>query len=113
MLQRALRLEQTTRVRHREVAQTIYAGLADFYVARHDPEDALAVYAEAIQAMPDRSKFYVDSAELMLRMGRPARAEAMLAEMDRREPEDADQFEYEVARIREKVAQPGAAEPAQ
>ena len=113
MLRRALELEQTTRVRHEEVARTIYAGLADFYVANHRPEEALTVYGEAIQAMPDRSRFYVDSAELMLRMGRRTEAQTTLAEMDGREPVDADQFEYEVARIREKLAQPGAAEPAQ
>jgi hypothetical protein len=63
--------------------------------------------------MPDRSRFYVDSAELMLRMGRRTEAQTTLAEMDGREPVDADRFEYEVARIREKLAQPGAAEPAQ
>jgi protein O-mannosyl-transferase len=110
MLRRASQLEQTTRVQRKDLAQTIYSGLGEFYVARHEPVEALAVYGEAIQAMPDRSKAYVDAAELMLRMGRRAEAGTMLAEMEGRERVDAERYEYEVARIREELAGPDATE---
>jgi tetratricopeptide (TPR) repeat protein len=113
MLRRAVRMERTTRIRRKDLAETIYSGLGKFYLAHDKPEAALSVYAEAIQAMPDRSRFYVDSAELMLRMGRRSEAQSLLGEMNGRKMLDADQYASAIARIRKELAGQDAAEGAE
>lgn len=99
MLTRAYELEKKTRIQRKDMAQAVYLGVGRTYISQGQFERALAVYTEAISAMPRQSLFYVESAELSLRMRQYDDVEKLLTEIRGLELADISQYEYSIRRI--------------
>ena len=87
------------------MAQAIYLGVGRTYTSQGQFEKALAVYTEAISAMPRQSLFYVESAELSLRVRQYDDVEKLLTEIRGLELADISQYEYSIGRIARMLAQ--------
>ena len=105
MLTRAYELEKKTRIQRKDMAQAVYLGVGRTYISQGQFEKALAVYTEAISAMPRQSLFYVELAELLLRMRQYDDVEKLLTEIRGLELADISQYEYSIRRIARMLAQ--------
>ena len=99
MLSKALDIETNTRIKRKDIAETIFAGIADSYQDIGENEEALAVYHEAISALPDRSRFYIAAAKLLLQENRRAEAKSLIAEMSGRQFIDEVQYQFALAKV--------------
>lgn len=98
VLDNAAAIERNVRIVRKDLAETIYLGIADAYMVRDQQEDALSVYAEAIASMPGRAAAYVALAELQARLGRPGAARQTLADL-RRYASNPEAQAYRVRRL--------------
>ena len=99
MLSDALEIESNARIKRQDVAEAIFADIADRYQGSGENDEALAVYREAIAALPDRSRFYIAAANLLLREDRHAEAKALIAEMSGRRFVDEVQYQFALAKV--------------
>lgn len=99
MLSIALEIENSARIQRKDIAETIFAGIADHYSDSGEHEEALAVYRDAIAALPDRSRFYVAAAKLLLQQNRRADAKSLIAEMSDREFVDKVRYQLALAQV--------------
>ncbi len=66
LLRQAASVEERSRIVRKDLAERIYAGIAEVYTVAGDDENAEALYREAMQSMPENPRFYVALAELLL-----------------------------------------------
>lgn len=99
ILTRATELEKNTRIQRKNMAEAIYSDIGKTYVSQNEFEQALAVYTEAVSAMPEKSIFYIQKAALLLHMQRYDDAEKLLTDFRERRLVDREQYEYLVKPI--------------
>ncbi len=106
VLGRAMQLDATTRRDRSDLAVLIYGGVGQMYAESGRAEEALALYADARAAMPNRAVFHIKSAELLIKMGRFDAAGALLDELGTRAyidwDENAEAIETLVTELEEK-----------
>jgi tetratricopeptide (TPR) repeat protein len=105
MLARAYEMEKNTRIRRLEIAQATSLAVGKMYVLRGQREETLAVYSEAISAMPKQSLFYVEKAGLLLQMREYDDVEKLLARIYELKLTNIDQYDYSLRQIEKKLEQ--------
>jgi len=105
MLARAYEMEKSTRIRRLEIAQATSLAVGKMYVSRGQPEETLAVYSEAMSAMPTKSLFYVEKAVLLLQMRQFDDVEKLLARIYELKLTNIDQYEYSLRQIEKRLEQ--------
>jgi len=105
MLVRAYEMEKSTRIRRLEIAQATSLAVGKMYVLQGQPEETLAVYSEAMSAMPKQSLFYVEKAGLLLQMRQYDDAEKLLARIYELNLTNIDQYEYSLRQIEKRLEQ--------
>ena len=99
MLSNAIEIENSARIQRKDIAEAIFSDIADRYVDDGENEEALTVYREAMSALPDRSRFYIAAAKLLLRENRHADAESLIAEMSGRQFVDELRYQFALAQV--------------
>jgi tetratricopeptide (TPR) repeat protein len=99
MLQRAVEIEQQSRIVRKDLAETIYFGIAELYAAQGKADDALEVYAEASHSMPRNPAVPLAAAELLVSVQREEEAGKALAKArDLVEPGNND-LDFRMGRV--------------
>jgi tetratricopeptide (TPR) repeat protein len=105
MLMRASEMEKNTRIRRLDIAQATFLAVGKNHALQGQSRKALAVYTDAISAMPRQSLFYFEKAELLLRMQQYDEAGKLLASIRELELADIDQYDYSLLRIEARLQQ--------
>ena len=105
MLMRASEMEKNTRIRRLDIAQATFLAVGKNYASHGRLQETLAVYTDAISAMPRQSLFYVEKAELLLRMQQYDDVGKLLANIRELKLADIDQYDYSLLRIEARLQQ--------
>jgi len=108
-LRRAADVESDSRIVRTDIAERVYAGIADWYVNAGDAGEAVAVYGEALDVTPGNLRFRVSKAELEFGLGRYDDAARTLAGAESLDAPEWPEFERRIGRLREAL---DAAHPA-
>jgi tetratricopeptide (TPR) repeat protein len=81
LLREAAAVEETSRIVRKDLAERIYAGIADVYTLAGDDEKAEELYREAMQSMPENPRFHVALAELLLGLERYGESRELLSRL--------------------------------
>lgn len=99
LLERAAAVERYSRIVRKDLAERIYAGIGDFYVAAGNDKKAAQTYREAIRSMPDNPRFYVKLAERLLQLGRYEETREVISNLRTNGLYDSTGFNYRIGRI--------------
>jgi tetratricopeptide (TPR) repeat protein len=99
LVNRAQEFEKATRIKLKEIAKRLYSALGQAYETQGRMDDAVAVYEEAITAMPRETLFYLKSAQVLVYLQRYTEAEEKLEDVRARGLTDRDQYDYAMRRI--------------
>ena len=99
MLRDAALVEASARVVRTDLAELVYAGIADRYVARTKFDDALSTYDEARSALPGAAGIVLSRCELLVKLGRLAEAEQGLGELRQSGAADAPEYRQRFQRL--------------
>lgn len=105
MLMRASEMEKNTRIRRLDIAQATFLAVGKNYALQGQLQKALAVYTDAISTMPRQSMFYIEKAELLLRMHQYDDVGKLLANIRELELVDVDQYQYSLLQIEARLQQ--------
>jgi hypothetical protein len=99
MLTRAGDLEKRSRIVKKNLATTIYAGIAEYYEEKGQVDDAVATYEEAFIAVPGNSLVLLKAADILLGNKRYEDAEKMLQRFNKLGGPDSKEIAQELERI--------------
>ena len=111
MLKRASDLERSSRIVRKDLAERIYAGIGEWYVAAEKPMDAIQTYDEALDVIPENLEFQVTRAELQLALGQLEEASHSLAEIAAQHVTGQTEYERRLARIKASLEKQWAEAP--
>jgi tetratricopeptide (TPR) repeat protein len=103
MLARGQKLGKNARRRRENLAKSVYLDLGRNYEVQGKFQEALAVYASAISAMPRLALFYVETAGLLLQMRHYQELGQLLAEIRALDLWDVDQYDHFLRRYERTV----------
>lgn len=103
MLHRAAEVEQQSRIVRKDLAETVYLGIAELYAAQSETDEALEVYAEASQSMPRNPAVPLAEAELLVAVQREEEAGKALARARDLAGSGNGDLDYRIGRVADAI----------